>query len=197
MIVRNVDSDSIDVAAAYLAAGKAVIFPTDTVYGIVVAAGIAMSADEIYAIKKRDPEKAIPWLVGSVEALLLYGQDVPEYALDLAKKNWPGALTIIVKAADTVPQAFQAHDGTIALRMPNDKTALELINKVGFPLATSSANKQGAKPACLLAEVNPALLQKVAAYIGDNLERSGISSTVVDCTSDAPRVIRQGSVVVA
>ena len=197
MIVRNVDSDSLETVAAYLAAGKAVVFPTDTVYGIGVAAGIAPSAEEIYVIKKRDKDKAIPWLVGNQEALLLYGKDVPEYAIELSKKHWPGALTIIVKAADTVAQAFQGPNATIALRMPNDSIALKLINKVGFPLATSSANKQGMKPAHLLAEVHPSILQKVSAYIGDDARRSGVSSTVVDCTGEAPKVIRQGDIVLS
>lgn len=187
-------TDSIQKTAASLFAGKPVVFPTDTVYGVGVAVGLSESPQSLFDIKRRDAEKAIPWLVGSKSALQFYGCDVPDYALALADEFWPGPLTLIVKAANNVPQAFRAVDDTIALRMPDDAVALALIEKVGFPLATSSANFQGEPPAHTFDELNPELLAKVPAALGDGSPRSGISSTVVDCTGDTPRVIRVGAI---
>ena len=179
-------------AVAMLTAGRPAVFPTDTVYGIGVAVALSATPHVLYDIKQRDSDKAIPWLVGRESALKLYGKDVQPYVYTLAQKFWPGPLTIIVKAGDNVPAAFQAENGTIALRMPNDEMALKLINTVGFPLATSSANLQGEKPPALLAEVDERILSQVAAYIGDENPREGVSSTVVDCTGEEIRVLREG-----
>ena len=92
-------TDSIEKTAAALTAGKPVVFPTDTVYGIGVAVGLAKTPQVLYDIKRRDSDKAIPWLVGKKSALAFYGRDVPAYALAAAEKFWPGPLTLIVKAA--------------------------------------------------------------------------------------------------
>lgn len=187
-------SDTIEKTAAALAAGKPVVFPTDTVYGIGVAVGLAKTPQVLFDIKRRDADKAIPWLVGKKSALSLYGRDVPAYALAAAEAYWPGPLTLIVKAAANVPEAFRAENGTIALRMPDDPVALALIDRVGFPLATSSANFQGEHPAHTFDEVDRALVGLVAAALGDGSPRSGISSTVVDCTGSRPFVLRRGAV---
>lgn len=185
-------AEDIAKAAAVLATGKAVVFPTDTVYGLGVAVGLSPSPDEIYRIKRRDADKAIPWLVGSASALSLYGRDVPEYAIRLAEAFWPGPCTLIVRAASNVPAAFAAQDATLAMRMPDDGCALDLIRRVGFPLAVSSANIQGCPPPRILAEVDPRVASEAAALIGDDRPRTGISSTVVDCTGPRPRLLREG-----
>lgn len=186
--------DAFRAVAASLSAGRAVVFPTDTVYGIGVAVGLAPSPAEIYAVKRRDPEKAIPWLVGRPAAISFYGSDVPDYAKRLAEEFWPGPLTLIVKAAANVPAAFAAENGTLALRMPDDETALSLMERVGFPLATSSANLQGHTPPRKFSEVDPAVLSAVGASMGDDELRSGISSTIVDCTGESPVLVREGTV---
>ena len=180
--------------AATLLAGKAAVFPTDTVYGIGVAVGIAPTPQEIYGVKLRDSGKAVPWLVENPNALDEYGRDVPDYARGLAEEYWPGPLTIIVPAADSVPVAFAGPRRTIALRMPDDQTALALIAAVGRPLATSSANLQGHTPPQLFSQVDEAVLSQVEAAIGDDVARSGLSSTIVDCIGPTPVVLRVGSV---
>lgn len=187
-------TDTIDKTAAALTAGKAAVFPTDTVYGIGVAVGLAKTPQVLFDIKRRDAQKAIPWLVGKKSALSLYGRDVPAYAQAAADAFWPGPLTLIVKAGDNVPEAFRAENGTIALRMPDDEVALALIERVGFPLATSSANFQGEPPAHTFDEVDCELLGMVGAALGDGGARSGISSTVVDCTGARPVMLRRGAV---
>lgn len=184
----------IERVAAALAAGEAAVFPTDTVYGVGVAVGCASTPAALYAIKHRDPEKAIPWLVGGVDALNVYGKGVSVYALAAAQEFWPGPLTLIVEASPEVPKEFTAANGTIALRMPADATALDLIARAGAPLATSSANFQGKRPPHTFAEVDPGVLACVAAACGDEAPRSGKSSTIIDCTAPAPRLLREGAI---
>ena len=132
--------DAVTNAAAVLRAGGAAVFPTDTVYGLGVAVGSCASPQQLFAIKRRDEGKPVAWLVGGVHDLDAYGKDVPAWARTAAKKHWPGALTLIVRASNAVPVAFQSAQGTIGLRMPNSDVALDLIRAVGTPLATTSAN---------------------------------------------------------
>lgn len=189
--------DSLNGVVEALLAGRAAVFPTDTVYGVGVAVGPACASNALYAIKERDPEKAIPWLVGSADALDVYGEDVPDYACAAAEALWPGPLTLIVKASAAVPAAFCAANGTIALRMPNDAVTLELIERAGVPLATSSANLQGHEPPHTFAEVDKRVLSRVAAAWGDEQPRSGVSSTIIDCTGQVPRMLREGVITLA
>ena len=189
-------SDDAHVAQAVeaLKAGKPVIFPTDTVYGVGVSVLHAESPHAIYDVKRRQAGKPVAWLVSDASALELYGQDVPAYALELAERHWPGALTIIVKASSKVPMAFRSQEGTIGLRMPASDTALSLIRAVGCPVATSSANTSGQPAPRLASEISPEVLQRVSAVVKDDALRSGVASTVIDCSHGAIEVVRQGDV---
>lgn len=188
---------NIDQAAAELKAGRAAIFPTDTVFGLGVAVAYAAGPDIIFNIKERDRRKPIAWLVGSVDDLDAYGKVVPESVKVLARTFWPGALTIIVKAGDSVPQSFRSDEGTIGLRMPANETALKLIRKVGCPLATSSANLAGASSPRSFDQIDPELLGRVRVAIDDALPKSGIASTVVDCSTGHAQILREGAITIA
>lgn len=179
---------------ASLRAGKPAVFPTDTVYGLGVSVLHARTPEAIYDIKQRDAGKPIAWLVDSPDALARFGMDVPERAFELAKRHWPGALTIIVKASDEVPEAFRAVSGTIGLRMPASDTALALMHELGSPLATSSANLSGGIAPQSIDEVDEALLERVDAVLSDNAPRSGRASTVIDCSKGSLDVIRPGDI---
>lgn len=184
-------------AVAALSAGLPVVFPTDTVYGLGVAVGMAKSPEVLYDIKRRDHGKPVAWLVGTPDALSLYGKAVPEFARVLARTFWPGPLTLIVKAGLNVPEPFQSQSKTIALRMPDNALALELIERVGFPLATTSANMSGQKAPRVFEDLDPILLREVSVALCDDTEKSGVASTVLDCTGDHPTMIREGAVSIA
>lgn len=181
-----------DKVIAALKAGHAAIFPTDTVYGLGVAVRHAQTPQEVFDLKRRDPGKPIAWLVGGVEDLDRYGADVSAEARRLAEENWPGALTVIVKASDEVPRAFQSQQETIGLRMPDNETTVALVREVG-PLATSSANLSGAPVPHSFADIDPELLAAAPAFEGD-APGSGTASTVIDCSQGKTVVIRQGGI---
>lgn len=180
-----------------LKAGKPAIFPTDTVYGLGLAVAYASGPQELFSLKGRSESKPVAWLVENQDALETFGQDVPEYVIDLAQTHWPGALTLIVNASDKVPLAFQSHEGTIGLRMPNNAQTLTLIHDLGCPLATTSANLSGELAPKTREDVNSILVSEVGAVLAAEGEApaSGVASTVVDCTGVEPKILRQGSVI--
>lgn len=182
-------------AVAALRQGEPVVVPTDTVYGIAVAPGLAHSPQVLYDLKERDRGKPVAWLVGGAEDLDRYGADVPAGARALARQFWPGPLTLVVKASEAVAAPFRSAEGTIGLRMPDSAVTLALIKAVGRPLATTSANRSGQAPTRLFAALDPALVRRVAVLLADEDDsgKSGVASSVVDCTQSPPRIIRTGA----
>ena len=182
-------NDEFESAVQALKAGACVLFPTDTVYGLGLAPRFASSPRQLFAAKNRDKGKPVAWLVGSVEDLLYYGRDVSDAAQQLAQSHWPGALTLVVRASDTVPPAFQSEEGTIGLRVPACATTQALIDEVG-PLATTSANISGEIPPCTFDEVSTAIVRTASAAIRGRCEGDGAPSQVLDCTGAAIRRLR-------
>ena len=184
-------------AACVLEGGGAVIFPTDTVYGVGVSVRHAPSPNLLYELKQREQRKPVAWLVSSHDDLTFYGSDVPAFAQALARTFWPGPLTLIVRASEAVPQAFRSQENTIGLRMPENETALGLIRAVASPLATTSANMAGARPPRTYEEIDPAFAQRVSCTLADDTPKSGVASTILDCTGDHPVLVREGAITIA
>ncbi|MDO4182426.1 MAG: L-threonylcarbamoyladenylate synthase [Coriobacteriia bacterium] len=193
----TITASTVDTAVLCLRDGQPVAFPTDTVFGVGVSVGHAPSPHILYQLKQRAERKPIAWLVGSVSCLQEYGSGVPPFAQVLAETFWPGPLTLVVRASSAVPQAFRSDVGTIGLRMPNNATALRLLQGVGCPLATTSANVAGRKPPASFQDVDPAFAQLLAAVVASDAPCSGVASTVVDCTGDHPHIIREGAITIA
>lgn len=190
-----VDSYGLDArigtAVQVLKSGEAVIFPTDTVYGLGVSIKHAHSPQVLYDYKKRDTGKPIAWLIGSIADLQKYGKNISDDALKLAEDSWPGALTMIVEASDEVPAAFQSSDGTIGLRMPKSDLVLRLIEEVGSPLATTSANLSGEVAAQSLDLIDEELRAKVSVVLQDDSIGNGSASAVIDYTKSQPIILRR------
>ena len=184
-----------ETAVRALRDGQAVVFPTDTVYGLGVAVLYADSPQILFDIKQRASEKPVAWLVSSADDLLVYGHAVPEYAFDLAQSFWPGGLTLVVKAGDSVPPAFASQAGTVGFRMPNHELARQLIRDTGCPLATTSANLS-ANPAPVQAcEIDAQIMGQVpVVLVEDGPTAIGVASTVVDCTGPVPVILRAGGI---
>ncbi len=177
-------------AVAVLRAGEPIIFPTDTVYGAGVAVCEQADSSRLYALKQRDIDKAIPWLIADSRQLEDFASELPEYALQLAQRFWPGPLTLVVRAADKVPLQYRANDGSIALRVPNSPVALALLAALGSPIATSSANRQGESPAVELASLDPDLIAGAGLVLDGGVVPVRQASTIVSCLEDEPRFIR-------
>ena len=190
------NANSLNRAVEQLVAGKPVIFPTDTVYGLGISVRDCKTPACLYDIKNRKQNKPIAWLVGSLTDLSHYGCKVPDYACALAKKFWPGSLTLVVKASSNVPAAYVSSAGTIGLRMPANSVPLDLIKALGCPIATTSANISGCASTNTFDALDKNLLAKVSVVLRGSIReaKSGVASTVVSCTGNTPVVLRQGQV---
>ncbi len=182
-----------ETARVLLDEGVAII-PTDSVYGIACAVVNGNSGyGRIYDIKKRPNSMKLPWLIADIEQLDIYGQDIPEWAYRLANSKWPGALTLIVRASHNVPEQFKAQDGTIALRIPNSNFVRKLIRTMNCPIAATSANLHGKPSAISEDTLDSNLTNQVDIVISAGEAPVAIESTIVDCTKDAPVIVRQGA----
>lgn len=192
----RVDAGAVRTAAAALSAGGVVGLPTETVYGLAAVALDASAVRRVFTIKGRPLNHPVIVHVSGPEALGGWGVDVPAYARRLADSLWPGPLTLVVPAAAAVPRYLTGGQDTVGLRCPAHPVALALIDAAG-PVAAPSANRFG--------QVSPVTAHDVLADIGDRLEPGdvildggacpvGVESTILDCTGDAPRVLRWGAV---
>lgn len=187
-------AQTFDETACVMRAGRPAVFPTDTVYGVGVAVEHAATPEVLFDLKRRPHGKPVAWLVASADALDVYGEGVGETARRLAQTFWPGPLTIIVRAGENVPRAFRSQSGTIGLRMPANRTTLRLIEAVGCPIAATSANFAGEAPPYAANDIDPAFAEAVGCTLTDGERKSGIASTVVDCTDGRVRIVREGAV---
>lgn len=181
---------AIDRGAQALMSQKPLIFPTDTVYGLGISVKHNANADVLYGLKRRPKDKPISWLIGSFDDLFLYGTDVPDYAVELARKHWPGNMTLIVKASDEVPESYRSCAGTVALRLPASETALRLIALVGSPLATTSANISSEMDAVSSKAIDARLKDEAYVIEADDEVVTAVPSCIIDCTHAEPIHIR-------
>lgn len=186
-----------DAVVSALVAGKPAVVPTDTLYGLAVSPLHAPSPAVLCEIKGRPSDKPVAWLVPCAADLETYGGNVPAYARAFARAFWPGALTLVVQAGPAVPAAYRSAAGTIGLRMPDDALVREIARQVGCPLAVTSANRSGGPDPQRFADLDPLVLAQVAAAVDDDRPKSGVGSTVVDCTGPEPRILREGGITAA
>ncbi len=171
--------------------GKVVGIPTDTVYGIALSVENCKSQSEINVIKGSPVDKPIAWLISDKRDIEKYSNSVHDYVYQLIEDRWPGDLTIILDASDRVKSGFRSSNNTIALRMPNDACTLSLIDKLGSPIAASSANFSGERAPMSFSDCDERLLSKISCSIttSDRIA-SGVASTIIDCTGEVPKKIR-------
>lgn len=180
-------------AAEYIRSGGLVAVPTETVYGLAGNGLSEAAVSEIYRVKGRPEQKPLSLMVPDAAAIQRYCADVPEAAYHLAGKFWPGPLTIVLRAKETVPAIVRAGGDTVGLRCPDHPLTLELLNACGLPLAAPSANPSG-KP-------SPKTAQEVEAYFGGQIAAIfdggicgiGRESTIIDMSVTPYRILRQGA----
>ncbi len=189
--LRTGRAAAIDEVVACLRRGLPVVFPTDTVYGVGVLPFDEAAIERLYAVKGRPAEKGIPILLSDPECLELVAGTVPPVARSLIERFWPGPLTLIIPRGPGLPDIISPND-TIAVRIPNHDLARVLIREAGGAVATSSANLSGQVPARTGEAALVALQGMVAAVLDDGPSPGDQPSTIIDCTSMRPAVLRAG-----
>jgi L-threonylcarbamoyladenylate synthase len=191
-------------AAANLLAGGLVAFPTETVYGLGADASNAAAVARIYSVKGRPADHPLIVHVASMDGLGDWADDVPGYAISLARDFWPGPMTLVVRRSALAGDFVTGGQDTVGVRVPNHPVALGLLEAFarvgGKGVAAPSANRFG--------NVSPttanAVIDELGNYLADGdqiLDGGacvvGVESTIIDCTGDVPKILRPGAVTVA
>jgi L-threonylcarbamoyladenylate synthase len=183
---------AIKLARRLLREGEVVAFPTDTVYGLGANAFERFAVQQIFAIKERPRDKALPVFISQLNDLNLVARHVPNQAWSLLQIFWPGDLTVVLPKNPALPDDVTAGEKTVAVRVPDHPVCRELVIQVGRPLAVTSANLSG--------QPTPTTAQAVAAQLRGRLPLildGGPSpttqpSTIIDLSVSPPRLLRQG-----
>jgi L-threonylcarbamoyladenylate synthase len=186
-------SAGIAAAVAAVLQGELVVLPTDTVYGIGADAFRPGAVQSLLNAKGRGRDMPPPVLVGSVRAANALVEDLGPYGQELIDEFWPGGLTLICRSSRSLKWDIGETKGTVAVRMPQNQVALDLLAQTG-PMAVSSANLTG-QPAATTAEgAREQLGEAVAVYLDGGPCETDVPSTIVDLTGDMPRLLRGGAV---
>ena len=186
------DTQAFAHAVRLLRAGKVIAFPTDTVYGVGASGFNERAIEQLFLVKNRSRDKAIPYLLADANDLALVAREVPDAARLLANKFWPGALTLIVPAGARVPKVLIAGGDSVAVRVPGHPTTRALIDALRAPLAATSANLSGARDPATASEVFAQLNGHIPLILDSGPTRGNVPSTVVDVTTNPPTVRRVG-----
>lgn len=196
-LVLNVDPVSPDasiiaLAADFIREGKVVVYPTDTVYGVGANALDAAAVLRIFKLKRRPLKNPLPV---AVDGAMMAGKlaTVTEKAQRLIAAFWPGALTLVLLKKNVVPDIVTAGHLGLALRAPNHKVPLKIIENSKVPLIATSANLHGS-PSCMTAQEAANQIGDLVDLIIDGGYTTDTASTVLDLTRDRPRVLREGPV---
>lgn len=199
--LSNCSVDSLNVAAQALKDGSLVAFPTETVYGLGADATNELAVVRIYEVKGRPSDHPLIVHIADLKYLEQWISEIPEYAINLARAFWPGPMTLILKRSALAKNFITGNQDTVGIRIPDNSLALGLLeafHKIGGAgIAAPSANRFG--------QVSPTNASAVSDEIGDYLSDSdivldggpskvGLESTIIDCTSIAPRILRPGAI---
>ena len=184
---------AVDAAARAITRGELVVIPTDTVYGIGADAFDADAVKALLGAKGRGREMPPPVLVSSAATLDALAVRVPEWARALTEAFWPGALTLVCHQQSSLQWDLGETRGTVAVRVPDHAVAIAVLERTG-PLAVSSANRTG-MPAATDADAAEEMLGHAVAVVVDAGPTPGAdASTIVDATSETPRLLRLGAI---
>lgn len=191
-LIRSDNPVALQHALDVLSNGGLIAFPTDTVYGLASLPSKTEYIERLYIAKGRESTRAIAILLSSADELENISHMPSDAALKLADKFWPGPITLIVPRHPDLPNILSP-DQTIGVRVPDHDIALELLRMTG-PLGVTSANISGHENTQTAEEVMEQLDGRVHLVIDGGKSPGGVPSTVVDCTSPTPVILRQGPV---
>lgn len=182
-------------AAEKIRAGEVLGMPTDTYYGLAVDPFNLHAVDRVYDIKTRSRHKPLSLLIESVDQAAELAWPVPEIFYLLARRFWPGPLTIIVKADPKLPLKVTANTGNVALRVPNAEVPLAIIRSAGLPITATSANLHGEMECTNAMEVRDQLGHRLSIIVDGGQVPGVMPTTIVDLTGDGTwRMLRHGAI---
>jgi L-threonylcarbamoyladenylate synthase len=193
--LRVGEQGAMEEALEVLLGGGVLLLPTDTVYGLATRSDNTDGIQRIYELKGRPDDKRLQLLVHSVEAAAALAEGgLGDSGERLARKFWPGGLTLVVPTRAGFQSAALAGGPTVGLRVPDQPFTLELLRRAGLPVAATSANRSGTP--------SPRYFQDAREQVGDSVDilldggscKSGLDSTVVELSGEGWKVLREGAI---
>ena len=182
--------------AEQIKSGKVLGMPTDTFYGLAADPFNLRAVDRVYEIKSRSRHKPLSLLIESIDQAEELARPLPSQFYRLARKFWPGPLTIIVRAAPRLPLKVTANTGNVALRVPSAPIPLAVVKAAGVPLTATSANVSGEAECTTAQGVKDQLGALISLIVDGGPSPRSVASTIVDLTDDAGywRILREGAI---
>ena len=193
---ENPEASLVRYAADQIRAGEVLGMPTDTFYGLAADPFNLRAVDRVYEIKSRLRHKPLSLLIGSVDQAEELAQPLPEEFYALARKYWPGPLTIIVKASSRLPLKVTANTGHVALRVLNAKIPLAVVQAAGIPVTATSANLSGEAECTTANAVRDQLQERINIIVDGGTSPRDVASTIIDLTDEESRwrILREGAI---
>ncbi len=193
---KEPEASLVTYAAEKLRAGEVLGMPTDTFYGLAVDPFNLHAVDRVYEIKSRSRHKPLSLLIESVDQAAELAWPVPEIFYLLARRFWPGPLTMIVKADPKLPLKVTANTGNVALRVPAAEVPLAIIRSAGLPITATSANLHGESECTSAMQVRDQLGDCLSIIVDGGPSPRDMPSTIIDLTSEggAWRLLRHGAI---
>ena len=199
--VSRCTADAMSNAATSLLAGNLVAFPTETVYGLGADASNADAVAKIYRAKDRPADHPLIVHIGSMDGIGNWADEIPAYAIDLARNFWPGPMTLVFQRSINAKDFITGGQPTVGLRVPDHVVALALIDsakKIGVPgIAAPSANRFGHVSPTTADAVREELSEYLSAedtILDGGPSTVGLESTIIDCTTETPHILRPGAI---
>ncbi len=190
------NTSGITEAAEILKRGGVVAIPTETVYGLAASAYDCGAIEKVFSAKGRPQDNPLIVHISDMEMLSSVASDIPNTAYRLAEKFWPGPLTLVLPRGENIPAAVSAGLSTVAVRMPSNTVAHNIIKQSGLPLAAPSANKSGSPSPTRAQHVIADLDGKIDAVVLSDDCSVGVESTVVTLCTEPARLLRPGGITV-
>jgi len=193
---ENPESSLVKYAADQIRAGEVLGMPTDTFYGLAADPFNLRAVDKVYDIKTRSRHKPLSLLIENVDQAEELAKKLPEEFYALARKFWPGPLTVIVKAGSRLPLKVTANTGNVALRVPNAKIPLAVVTAAAIPITATSANLSGAAECTTAEQVHDQLHGRISIIVDGGISQRDIPSTIIDLSDEETRwrIIREGAI---
>ena len=190
----NFESKELEPCISILRKGGVIAYPTETVYGLGADVNSETGLSRIYKIKGRQSDKPVSIMISSLHQLRDLTEGIKDYVELLMNRFWPGPLTLILNARQNIHQGFRSKDNKIGIRYPDHKLSRELVQLLGSPITSTSANLSGMQPAINAGDVVNNLGDTVDLIIDSGECSYKKPSTVVDVTGSKPTLLREGAI---
>jgi L-threonylcarbamoyladenylate synthase len=192
--VKEKNTDSFSAAVEALRRGEAIVFPTETFYGLGADALNGDAVERVVSLKGRNPDSPIAVIIADREMLSQTVEEVSPAAQKLIDRFWPGPLTLILPAKEGLPAPLLNREGKIGVRVSSHPLATQLTRELGRPLTATSANPSGEEPARTVQHARAYFADRIEIYLDGGTLKESVGSTVAEIIDGKLRIIREGEI---